>query len=107
MIVLGAGLAREKDKLLGADPVRVDVDHELQPGAVQLIKAEISHFDIGGLFRGNHNPGTGEIFPRLLLGRYELFFINHRCLLLTFLKARKGFSFRYRMLSAAKPAAAR
>jgi hypothetical protein len=84
MAVLGAGLAREEHKLLGADTVCVDVDHQLQTGALELVQAEVGYFDVSRFFGSQRDPDTGEIFTRLPLGPIKLFSTDHMCLLLFF-----------------------
>ena len=45
MPVLRTGLAREENQLLGAIAVGVDVDHDLQPGSLQVAEAEVRDLD--------------------------------------------------------------
>ena len=82
--MLRTGLARKKHQLLGTDAVRVDIDHQLQASAFQLIQAEVGYFNVGRLFGRKCDPHTGQILPRLLLGPIKLFFTDHVYLLLLF-----------------------
>ena len=44
--MLGARLAGEQHQLLGADTLRIDVDHQLQSGLLELAEPEVGHLDL-------------------------------------------------------------
>jgi hypothetical protein len=52
VVVLRTRLTREEHQLLGAAPVGVDVDDELQPRLLEAVEAEVGHLDLPALGLG-------------------------------------------------------
>ena len=60
--MLRTRLAREKDQLLRATAFGVDVNHQLETGAVEIAKAEIGDFNVSCFLSGEYNSRALEVF---------------------------------------------
>ena len=78
MAVLGAGLAREEDQLLGAIAVSVDIHHQFEAGLFKFAQAQLGHFDILALFRSDDNPSLRQHSGSAFLGQLHLTTRDHR-----------------------------
>jgi hypothetical protein len=64
--------AREEHELLRADPLRVDVDDDLQADLVEAAETEVRNLDPLALGRREHDAGVGEYRGRALAGPLDL-----------------------------------
>ena len=75
--MLGAGLVREEDQLLGADTLGVDVDDELEADLLELAQAEVGDLDRGDLAGRQGDPGGGQRRSGLLASVLDLALRQH------------------------------
>jgi hypothetical protein len=62
--VLGTGLPRKQDQLLGAVPVGVDVGDQLQAGAREVAEPEVRHLDACALLSSERHAEPLEQLGR-------------------------------------------
>jgi len=75
--MLGAGLTREHDQLLRANPLGIDVDDDLQPDLVEPRQTEIGDLDRLALDRREDDAGCRENPRSPVAGHIDLASSQH------------------------------
>src|SRR5205823_3261588 len=79
MTMLRAGLPGPHRQLLGAAPLRVDVDQHTQPGSLEVVQAEVRRLDPRFLCVGHENARLTEESVCVLSPCRSLLLGLHRC----------------------------